>query len=593
MKQWRSLWRVPYVAWGVSFLSVGCAPAQNGGTGSLGGEVGASGNAGRGSVGGSSGGSDQGSSGGGSGGGFTVPSPGLGKGPSVIGSCGATGANSVGATPLRRISALEYQNAVHDLFGDTENSTQASGFPSDEKVGSFISNSKTTLSPTNNEGYLSAAEGVSGRYVGKFAAASKCASSDTTCAQEYLLALARRAFHGTLEPAAASSLRNLYTRVASKLDGNAAVEAVVRSILLSPQFLFIIEYGTPDGNVSKLTESEVAGRLAAFLWRSVPDAPLLALADAHGLDTSEKIMAQAESMLADARGNQVADDFVLQWLQIDAISRISRDDSAWTPALRDAMMKETELTFEGALKDAAVTYTGLLTSSTSYVNNDLAQLYGMSNPSIPFEKSALPDNRRGILAQASFLATLSHPQHPSQVLRGKAVREQLLCDFIAPPPPGVERNVGVTSGQSSGSAIDAHTKVEPCATCHLQMDPIGRGFARYNQIGRYAETDNGQAVSGEGEIFKGTSSNVTGKFAGVAELATLISNAEFAQQCFAIQAMRFALGRNEQDADACSAKGVWDKFVAGKLGVRQLFVSLTGMPAFSQRNTVKAGMACR
>jgi len=125
------------------------------------------------------------------------------------------------------------------------------------------------------------------------------------------------------------------------------------------------------------------------------------------------------------------------------------------------------------------------------------------------------------------------------------------------------------------------------------MDPIGKGFARFNQIGRYSETDNGQPVTGEGEIFKGSASGITGKFSGVTELATLISSNEFAQQCFAVQAMRFALGRNEQTADACSAKGVWDKFVAGKLGVRPLFISLTGMPAFSHRNTVKAGMACR
>ncbi|MGC4094100.1 MAG: DUF1592 domain-containing protein [Polyangiaceae bacterium] len=526
-------------------------------------------------------------------GGATVAPPPPGKGPQLIGSCQSGSTVTVGPTPLRRISSLEYSNAVKDLFADTSSVTQASGFPSDEKVGAFISNSVTTLSPTNNEGYMSAAEGISARYVANFATASKCAASDATCAQNFLLGLARRAFHGTLEDSAATALKDLYTRVAQKLDGSGAVEAVVRSILLSPRFLFIIEYGSPNGDVAKLSQSEIAGRLAAFLWRSVPDAGLLAVADANGLDTPEKIMAQTESMLADPRGVAMSNDFVLQWLEIDAISRISRDDASWTPALRDAMMKETQLTFQNAVKDASVTYPGLLTSSTSYVNNDLAALYGMANPSSDFAKSNLPDNRRGILAQGAFLATLSHPQHPSQVQRGKAVREQLLCDLVSPPPAGVERNVDVTSGQSSGAAIDAHTTKEPCRTCHLQMDPIGKGFARYNQIGRYSEMDNGQAVSGEGEIVKGTFSGIATKFTGVTELATLISNNEFAQQCFAVQAMRFALGRNEQDADACSAKNVWDKFVAGKLGVRQLFISITGMPAFSYRNTVKAGMACR
>ncbi|MFZ5896587.1 MAG: DUF1592 domain-containing protein [Myxococcota bacterium] len=602
MKLSTSLSRVAYLAaCGVSLLPFACTPTPPGAEdrNGTGGEVSNAGNTNNnnggqtGSSGGQTGNSGQGGSGNNGTGGTSLPPPPPSAGPQLIGNCQSGSPAAVGATPLRRISSLEYSNAVRDLFGDTGSATQASGFPSDEKVGSFISNTRTPLSPTNNEGYMSAAEGVSSRFVQNFATASKCSASDANCAQTYLLGLARRAFHGTLETEAATALKDLYTRVAQKLDANAAVEAVVRSILLSPRFLFIIEYGTPDGNVSKLSQSEIAGRLAAFLWRSVPDAALLAVADANGLDTPEKIMSQAEAMLADPRGNAMADDFVLQWLQIDAISRISRDDPAWTPALRDAMMKETQLTFESAVKDSAVTYPGLLTSNTSYVNNDLAQLYGMANPSSAFAKSNLPDNRRGILAQGAFLATLAHPQHPSQVQRGKAVREQLLCDYIAPPPPGVERNVGVPSGQSSGAALDAHTKDEPCRTCHLQMDPIGKGFSRYNQIGRYSETDNGQPVTGEGEIYKGTASGLTGKFNGVAELSTLISSNEFAQQCFAVQAMRFALGRNEQDADACSAKGVWDKFVAGKLGVRQLFISLTGMPAFSQRNTVKAGMACR
>ena len=57
--------------------------------------------------------------------------------------------------------------------------------------------------------------------------------------------LARRAFHGTLDADAETALRTLYTNVRQMVDANGAVEAVVRSILLSPRFLFMIENGTP------------------------------------------------------------------------------------------------------------------------------------------------------------------------------------------------------------------------------------------------------------------------------------------------------------------------------------------------------------
>jgi hypothetical protein len=529
---------------------------------------------------------------GGASGGVAPPPP--GPGPQAISACKPENANQVGPTPLRRISSLEYKNAVRDLFGQTADLTAASGFPSDEKIGSFISNVKTVLSPTNNEGYLSAAETVSSGFASRFATASGCADTDAACAQTYLMKLARRAFHGTLDADADAALKTLYTNVRQMLDGSGAVEAVVRSILLSPRFLFMIENGTTGPDAATLTPSEVAGRLAAFIWRSVPDQPLLDAADSGALSTSAQIMQRADMMLADSRGQAMEDDFVLQWLEIADISRISRDDATFTPALRDAMAREISLVFENAVASGTTSFGQLLTSNTSYVNRDLASLYGASAPATDFAPTSLPDNRRGILTRAAFLAVNAHPQTPSQVLRGKAVREQLLCDRIPPPPSGVERNVPVASNQTTQEAIDAHTSVATCANCHQWLDPIGYAFNAYDMIGRYRETENGKPVNVQGQIVKGPDSPVTGSFSGPAELQQLLSTTEYAQQCFAVQASRFALARDEAAADACSLKSAWDAFAAGgTFSVRQLMVATTGSYAFSHRNNVKAGQACR
>ena len=332
--------------------------------------------------------------------------------------------------------------------------TAASGFPSDEKVGSFIANVKTVLSPTNNEGYMTAAEGVATRFAARFATASGCPATDAACAEGILLALARRAFHGTLDAEAATALKALHTNVRAMVDASGGVEAVVRSILLSPRFLFMIETGTAGATNAALTPQEVAGRLAAFIWRSVPDQTLLDVADSGGLATPAQIAQQAEVMLSDSRGRAMLDDFVLQWLEIADILRISRDDTAFTPALRDAMASEITLVFENAVANRATSFAQLLTSSSSYVNGDLAALYGVAAPSPAnqFVATQLPDNRRGILTRAAFLAVNAHPQKPSQVLRGKAVREQLLCDRIPAPPPGVERNVPVGTDQTTQEA---------------------------------------------------------------------------------------------------------------------------------------------
>ena len=529
---------------------------------------------------------------GGAGGSVTPPPP--GPGPQAIASCKPEMQTQVGPTPLRRISTLEYRNAVRDLFGDTTDATVASGFPSDEKVGSFVANVKTTLSPTNNEGYMTAAEGVATRFVTRFASASGCAASDAACAERYLLALARRAFHGTLDAEATTALKTLHTNVRQMLDANGAVEAVVRSILLSPRFLFMLETGTAGTDAATLTPQEVAGRLAAFIWRSVPDQALLEAADSGGLATSAQIAQRAEMMLSDARGLAMLDDFVLQWLEISDILRISRDDAAFTPALRDAMAREITLVFENAVANGATSFGQLLTSSTSYVNGDLAALYGVSAPATAFASTQLPDNRRGILTRAAFLAVNAHPQKPSQVLRGQAVREQLLCDRIPPPPPGVERNIPVGTNQTTQEAVDAHTSVAQCAGCHKWLDPIGYAFNAYDNIGRYRDVENGKPVNVMGQIVQGPQSPVTGQFSGPYELQQLLSTTEYVQQCFAVQASRFALGRDEGAGDACSLKTAWDAFSSGgTFSIRALMVAVTSSFAFSHRNNVLAGQACR
>ena len=44
------------------------------------------------------------------------------------------------------------------------------------------------------------------------------------------------------------------------------------------------------------------------------------------------------------------------------------------------------------------------------------------------------DIRVGILSQVSFLSLNSHPGTSSPTLRGKALREKLLCQKVPPPP---------------------------------------------------------------------------------------------------------------------------------------------------------------
>ena len=82
----------------------------------------------------------------------------------------------------------------------------------------------------------------------------------------------------------------------------------------------------------------------------------------------------------------------------------------------------------------------LLTTTTTYVNPELAALYRIAAPDINGFAEAKLDpfgRRHGLLGQASILTLYAHTTSTSPTLRGKFVREALLCQTVDPPPSGV------------------------------------------------------------------------------------------------------------------------------------------------------------
>src|SRR5258708_37485332 len=83
-----------------------------------------------------------------------------------------------------------------------------------------------------------------------------------------------------------------------------------------------------------------------------------------------------------------------------------------------------------------------------------------------FYPTPLP-NRAGILTNGGVLATQSHTTLPSPVLRGKLVRENVLCDPIPPPPPNVAAAVptSVPEGGTTRNILEGHLTRPDCHGC--------------------------------------------------------------------------------------------------------------------------------
>jgi hypothetical protein len=548
--------------------------------------------------------------------------------PSAIGvaifsaPCNGT-APAVDWSPVRRISRVEYDNMVRDLLGDT--TQPAEGFVPESPMANgvnFETNTYTEVSTLIAQQYQQAAETLAQTAVSNAATLStllSCQTQDDACAQQFIASFAGRAYRGQLDADESAALLQIHKTVSAQFDFATGIQAVITAVLVSPRFLYVLEFG--DGSaangVEPLSPNEVAGRLSLFLWRSVPDTTLMQAAAAGQLATPGQVEAQATRMLSDPRATGAIEDFTTQWLQLQGTAALGKDTqfAAWNanPKLGEEMKDETLANFSQGVLAENVTLSALLTSTDSYINQDLATFYGVAlgtgagvavnDPALPtgstFVKTTIP-NRAGILTNGSVLATQAHTTLPSSVLRGKLVREDVLCDVLHPPPPGVPpAPTSVPEGGTTRSQFEAHETIPGCVTCHQYMDPIGFGFGHFDATGAYQATDaNGMQgtfppIDATGQINAMNPGELSASFDGAIDLASKLSGATQVQQCFTLQQFRYALGRLETYDDACSLQQIYGAASSASMNVQKLLIALVRSDAFLKRSAGPAGGACQ
>jgi hypothetical protein len=244
------------------------------------------------------------------------------------------------------------------------------------------------------------------------------------------------------------------------------IRLVLTAMLQSPHFLYRIELGVPqpDDRIVALDAYELASRLSFFLWKSTPDDALLDAAEAGELDTPEGLRAQAERLLADSRADTAIVTFYLQLLGLDlGLAGLEKDPELFPDLDRpmiDAMLEETAQYVRYVYNEGDGTLDQLLTAPFSFINADLAPLYGVEPPASAFEKTDLdPAQRAGLLTQPGVMAVHAGFGQTSPTLRGKLVRNDLLCDVTPPPPPEVNEKTRASS--STPRARSSARKTSP------------------------------------------------------------------------------------------------------------------------------------
>ena len=505
-----------------------------------------------------------------------------------------------GPSPLRRLTHREYDNTTRDLMGD--DSHLSSQFSREELFLGFDNNATARGTTTLlAEQYMNAAETLAANAVKSLQVFSGCDANDAAgrdaCARGFIERFGAKAFRAPLADAERARLIALYTGASAAWGFSKGVELTLAAILQSPRYLYRVEFGVaPDTtgaepNVKALTPYELASRLSYLLWGTMPDQPLLDAAGAGQLTTREQLATQARRLLASERPHYVMTDFHRQWLGLDLIDGFDSTADGFSNDLRPLMRQESAQLVEAAIWQEGGKLSTLLTAPFSFMNQRLAGFYGITGPSgDTFEKVALdPQQRLGILTQGGILAAHSHAAKTSPVLRGKFVREQLLCNPPPPPPPGVdftvaEKDSSLTVRQQS----ESHRADAACAACHRFMDPIGLTFEGFDAVGRYRTLEDAEPVDTSGEL---AGTDVDGPISGPSELAQKLAGSAQVKSCVVRQWFRYAYARDEvSDQDTCNVASLEGAFANSDGNIPELLLALTQTDAFLYRS-VAAGEA--
>jgi hypothetical protein len=248
------------------------------------------------------------------------------------------------------------------------------------------------------------------------------------------------------------------------------------------------------------------------------------------------------------------------------------------------LVAEAERFIDHVMFEQDGSVSALLTSPTTFLDAKLASFYGVSLPAGQNDANPtameLPE-RRGILTLGGTLLSHSRSNDSSPVHRGKLVRERLLCQPLPPPPPGIAvQPPPFDETKTTRERYAAHSSVEPCATCHRLMDPIGLSFEHFDGIGRYRADDNGLPIDVSGEIL--SSPHTDGKFVGTDELIDKLEASSDTHDCYALQWYRFVYGFS-QTTNRCLASRFQTAIGKGDGSLPTILSILTQADSFLSR----------
>jgi hypothetical protein len=449
-------------------------------------------------------------------------------GPAKVADAGkptASAAAAGGPVAMRRLTQAQYRQSVEDIFssaiklgGRFEPDIRQAGLMA-------VGASEVSVTASGLEQYDKMARSIALQVVDKAnrdalipcKPASETAPDDA-CAKMFLSSAGRYIYRRPLTDREVASLVDGTHKVTAKLgDFYTGLSLGLASLLSSPNFLFVQEISEPDPKNSgklRLNAYSKASRLSFLIWNSTPDDALLQAAEKGELHTAKGVAKQVDRLLASPRVEAGTRAFFSDMLGFDTFDTLAKDTTLYPKFTAKVAVDAQEQTLK-TIVDHLVTrnadYRDLYTTGHTFLTPLLGAVYrlpvhtddALLGSWAPYEYPA-GAQQAGILTHASFVALRSPPGRSSPTIRGKALREMIMCQKVPDPPGNVNFDLfNETDGskfKTVRAKLAAHSREAMCAGCHKIMDPSGLALENFDTIGGFRTKENGENIDVSGEL---------------------------------------------------------------------------------------------
>ena len=426
-----------------------------------------------------------------------------------------------------RLTAEQYRNSIRDIFGDSIEITGNAIAAGVREAGLMaVGGRRLTLSSSEVESYEVLALDVANQVMSPSRRNTliPCRPEnenvfDGDCVREFISTVGFHLFRRPLSEYEIGSYSAMASKATESLGGfYIGLQAALVGMMVSPDFLFRIERSVPSQEtpgIRRLDAWSRASRLSFFLWNTTPSPALLQAAQSGERMFEAGLDEQVQQMIASPRIEDGLRAFFSDMLAFDRFDTLDIDTTLYpkfTKNVEDEAREQTLRTIADHLLEQDMDYRDLFDSRKTFLTPALAALYGVPIsirqemggvvPWVPYE---YPEDhiRVGLLGQATFLSLFSHPGASSPTLRGKAVREHLLCQTIPPPPGDVDfslvRDTDNPEFRTARDRLTEHRNNPTCAGCHTLMDPIGLALEIFDASGVFRNMENGALIDTSGQ----------------------------------------------------------------------------------------------